>query len=75
MKHKKIIKKVIAKLEAQKIYEKEEIQNLINSGTKKFPNYNINKEESSKVVDFVFKKINPKFRSKELESKILSGIT
>lgn len=70
-----IIRKVIAKLNAQKIYEQKEIQKLINKGTSKFPSYNISKNDALKVVNFVFKHINPKHRSKELSDKIMSGIT
>lgn len=69
------IKRVLSKIEAQKIYEREEIQSLINKGIKKFPKYNTDKKDSKKLVDFVMSEISPELRSKELEDKIISGIT
>ena len=76
----KVIKKVLAKLEKQKmdpqkIYETEEVQSLISDGTKKYPDYNSNSNDSDKVVKHVLKHLKPEYKSKELANKVLDGIT
>ena len=75
MEKEKILKKVLAKLDLYKFYMSEEVQDLINKGTDLFPDYNTDYEEAEKVRDFVFKNIEPKYRTKKLSDGILSGIT
>ena len=72
---KSFIKKVVAKLDAQKIYEKKETQDLINKGTTLFPEYNLNPKQTKKVINFVFQHLKPEYCTKGLHDKIEAGIT
>ena len=70
-----LFKKVIAKLDAQKIYESKIVRDLMHRGMDLFPNYNLDNTQAMGVIEFVFKHIDPKYRTQELADKIHSGIT
>ena len=68
------IRKVIANIDAQKIYEMKKVQDLVIKGTKLYPDYNLKYNDSIKVIEYVFKNIKPEYRSKELHNKLFDGM-
>ena len=73
--NKSLVRQVLAKLDVNKIYESQEVKDLIEKAVSLFPKYNTDKSQAIKVVAFVFKNIAPEYRTPELAKKIHSGIT